>query len=1004
MRRISVSLLFALAVGTAGLSALPAYAGASDAKSPTTASAERKGYVVAFHEPGLLHYRGGIRGLGATAPEATGSRKLDVATQASQAYLGHLEAIQAERSVAIASTLARDLGDVYYYSITLNGIGVDLTDAEAQRLAALPQVKSVTHMPDQTLDTFRGPEFIGAGAIWNGSSTPSGLPTRGEGVTIGIIDSGANRDHPSFAALPAECGASAGQPKLTAFTCMVAGGCTTVESGTCAAAGGANGPTPEDCTGHGSHVASIAAGNTLTIAGTVPAPEHNISGVAPCAKVNAYKVCASNTCSGTAIIAAIQRAIADQVDVINYSISGGGGNDSSVWVDDATADRFFLDAVNADILVAASAGNTRTDASQPATFNPTPEGDVNHRGPWLTSVASSTHDEQATPVGGSIGVTGPGPIPEPLTELVLITSSSSPHHLADNAAIRIRHFSDAPLGCNADPAYPANFFAGDTALILRGTCSFTEKVTKAEAAGASAVLVANNTFGIAGGMSGLADVGVPAYMIQQSAGEALLAYLVTLSGTPAEAVVNAPVVLGDVLSNFSLRGPISPSAPGAQGTNNSFDVTKPDITGPGDDIYGAWANEATTNPAEFGTTGGTSMSSPHVAGVYALMRAMRPDWTATEIKSAVMLTAVNADGVREDIVTPWTPDDVGSGRIDVSLAANAGLVMDETVANFHAANPASGGDVRTLNLPSLRHSACEPNCTWTRTVKSTLSSSATWNVEVDNPPGFEVIVEPATFTLASAGATQALTITATPVPGSDAIQFGRIRLETATADQSPKLALTVAVLGEGELPDALFANGFESEGGPAQCEPLQLLADPSFETTASSGGPNTSWTGVDSNSTTNGSPFYLIDDTTLSAAHDGNVVVWGGGWGRASTQTWTQNVTIPSGSPRFLNFFRNIRGLPAGTATLKAFVDGNEVSSQAISVLDTGWVGVSVDISTYADGGSHAIRFAYEATGAGTDGNVYVDSATIDCEPDMNAGAVVRATSNVADSRTKADH
>lgn len=813
MRRTTVSLLFALAVSAAGLSASPAYAGeAADAKSPATASAERKGYVVAFHEPGLLHYRGGIRGMSATAPEATGSRKLDVSTQASRAYLSHLEATQAERAVTIASTLGRDLGAVYHYSVTMNGIGVDLTDAESRRLAVLPEVKSVTHIPDQTPDTFRGPEFIGAGAIWNGSATPSGLPTRGEGVTIGIIDSGANRDHPSFGPLPAECGASAGQAKLTAYTCMVGTTCTTAESGTCAAAGGANGPTPEDCTGHGSHVASIAAGNTLTVAGTVPVPAHDISGVAPCARINAYKVCASNTCSGTAIVAAIQRAIADQVDVINYSISGGGGDDSSVWTPNATADRFFLDAVDADILVAASAGNTRLDPAQ-ANFNPTPEGDVNHRAPWLTSVASSTHDEQDSPVGGSVAVTGPAPVPAPLSAPLLLTTSSSPHQLADNATIHIRHFSGAPEGCNADPAYPANFFAGNTALISRGTCPFAEKVAKAEAAGASSVLVYNNTAGIAGGMAGLEGAGVPAYTIRQDAGQALVAHLATLSGTPVDAVVNAPVVQGDVLSNFSLRGPISPPAPGAQGTGNSFDVTKPDITGPGDDIYGAWANEATVGAAEYGTTGGTSMSSPHVAGAYALMRAMRPDWTATEIKSAVMLTGVNDDGVREDMVTPWTPDDVGSGRIDVSRAASAGLVMDETVANFLAADPGNGGDVRTLNLPSLRHSACEPNCAWTRTVKSTLAGSATWNVGVDNPPGFEVTVEPSTFTLASAGATQVLTITATPVPGSDSIRFGRIRLETATAGQSPDLALTVAVLGEGELSDVIFADGFEGSGG-----------------------------------------------------------------------------------------------------------------------------------------------------------------------------------------------
>lgn len=807
MRRSIIGFLLAAAVAAAGLSA-PAASAQPDVKS-TAAQGERRNYIVTFDEPGLLHYHGGIRELKATSPAATGRRKLDVSSSDSRAYLDHLAALQAGRTAAIAGKIGRDPGQVYLYSITISGIGLELTADEARAIASLPGVKSVDHVPDRQLDTFRGPEFIGAGAIWSGAATPSNLPTRGEGIVVGIIDSGSNRDHPSFGPLPAECGAEAGQPKLTAYTCMVGGTCTTASSGSCASAN--NGPTPEDCTGHGSHVASITAGNTLTVAGTTPAPEFDMSGVAPCARINSYKVCSSSTCSGTAITAAIEKAIADGVDVINFSISGGGGNDVSVWSGNSD-DRRFLDAVTADILVAASAGNTRLDATQ-SNFNPTPEGDVNHRGPWLASVASSTHDEQGSPVGGSVSITGPEPVPAPLSTPILLTTSSSPHQFADDADIEIVHFADAPEGCNADPGYPAGLLSGRIALIRRGTCNFSEKVAKAEAAGATGVLVFNNAIGVPTGMAGLEGAGVPAYTIAQDVGQALAAHLVTLSGTPAAAVVNAPVVQGDVLSNFSLRGPITPVPAGAQGSGNAFDVTKPDITAPGDDIYGAWANEATSGAAEYGITGGTSMSSPHVAGAFALLRAVRPDWTATEIKSAVMLTALNTGGVREDVVTPWTPDDVGNGRIDVSRAANAGLVMDETIANFLAANPASGGDVRTLNLPSMRHSSCEPSCSWTRTVKSTLASSATWNVAVVNPPGFTVTVSPGTFTLAGAGATQALTITATPTPGSQRIQFGALRLGTATPGQSPDLGMSIAVLGEGVLDDVIFAHGFEGEGG-----------------------------------------------------------------------------------------------------------------------------------------------------------------------------------------------
>ena len=106
------------------------------------------------------------------------------------------------------------------------------------------------------------------------------------------------------------------------------------------------------------------------------------------------------------------------------------------------------------------------------------------------------------------------------------------------------------------------------------------------------------------------------------------------------------------------------------------------------------------------------MATPHVTGSAALMRAVHPDWTVTEVKSALMMTATNTNGVEEDGVTPWTIDDVGSGRVDLTKAALAGLTMDETYANFVAADPAATppGDVKKLNLPLLRNMTCNPNC------------------------------------------------------------------------------------------------------------------------------------------------------------------------------------------------------------------------------------------------------------------------------------------------------
>ena len=135
------------------------------------------------------------------------------------------------------------------------------------------------------------------------------------------------------------------------------------------------------------------------------------------------------------------------------------------------------------------------------------------------------------------------------------------------------------------------------------------------------------------------------------------------------------------------------------------------------------------------------MSSPHVAGAGALLTQARPDWSPAQQQSALMTTArptvLNHDG------TPATPYAQGSGHIDVGAAAMAGLLFDETVANYLAANPAEGGDPKTLNLPSFADSQCLGTCSWQRTATvpdnadGTRSGGVTWTATAtaDAGPG-----------------------------------------------------------------------------------------------------------------------------------------------------------------------------------------------------------------------------------------------------------------------------
>lgn len=752
----------------------------ADAASPSKQTAASiNTYIIKFTDAGALHYQGGVASLRATAPDPTArARKFDATSADSKNYRAYLRQRQQDSIATMSSLIGHPLEVTHTYEVTASGIAAKLTSAEAAAIASAPGVESVSQEEIQHLDTYRGPTFIGADTVWNSPTTGS-ITGRGKGVVVGVLDSGVNSTHPSFAD-DAMCGFGPGDHKL-----LSARDCDTSTAGVC------NGPDPEaGSSGHGVHTASTAAGNSVTNAASpspnLPAPYTQMSGVAPCASVRTYKVCPGDTCGGAAIQAGIENAIIDGVDVINYSISGG----TTPWGD---ADRTFLDAVNADIVVAASAGNTRAET-------PSPIGNVNHRGPWMMTVAASTQDVN---LGSGLSATGPGTPPANTQNLLAALGSNitAPVPFTD---LPIRVSSTNLIGCTAGGAFPAGFFSGAVALIQRGTCPFTEKVGNAAAAGAVQVIIYNNTFGTINMNTDGATI--PAYSITQPAGVAMNAFITANGATPTTASLSARIagpVQGDVLADFSFRGPIA---------GNLADLTKPDITGPGVNIYAA----GRAADGNYFTISGTSMSSPHLAGSAALVRAVNPDWTPTEVKSALLLTA-KLTGTQENQSTPWNVDDIGSGRVDLTAAPHAGFVMDETFANFLAANPSGGSiNVKELNLPSVRVtglSAVSPVYTWVRTLRNTASGPTTWNVSVDQPPGVVVTVSPSTFAFTGAGVqdpehiftgnfestaapgaaeTQTILITATTTAATTGIAFGEVKF-TESNNDAPPAHITVAV-------------------------------------------------------------------------------------------------------------------------------------------------------------------------------------------------------------------
>jgi hypothetical protein len=192
---------------------------------------------------------------------------------------------------------------------------------------------------------------------------------------------------------------------------------------------------------------------------------------------------------------------------------------------------------------------------------------------------------------------------------------------------------------------------------------------------------------------------------------------------------------------------------------------------------------------------GTSMATPHNAGAALLVGQVRPTWTPAEIKSALMMTSTDQVWM-EDSVTAADPNNRGSGRIRVDRAVNAGLVLNETKANFLAANPSNGGNTVGLNLPSMADMTCNPpSCSFTRTFRNTRTYGALWAVSVQG-----LAATAPTLVWFPAGATLPVTVTidATQLPADGNWHFGKLVMyEVFTGrmtDLSSELHLPIGVI------------------------------------------------------------------------------------------------------------------------------------------------------------------------------------------------------------------
>jgi subtilisin family serine protease len=730
LKRILLVILLVFGLTIASNQQSLAQTAVEHASIQTSTDTTRQRYIVQLQGQALVPFAASI------SRNRPKEQALDLQQRAVQSQRTALQRNRQQALRSLQQALGRQLPIIAEFDTNLHAIALELNPIEARRILKNPSVQAVYPERIHTMTTDYGPRWIGAEQIHSGAIAGLANGYQGEGVVVGIIDSGINMLHPSFAELGADgyehvnpfgqgnfigaCDPSNQyyQPSIVCNNKLI--GAWTFAS---IANIDTQTPSPHDDDGHGSHTASTVAGNLLdnVIYGGINYGP--ISGVAPHANIIAYDVCGFMDgfmyipdCPTIPILQAIEQATLDQVDVINFSISGG----VDPW--DDPIEQAFLAARQAGIVVVTSAGNQGPSASS-----------VNHVSPWLLSVAATSHDRQIQKRLTNIHTSS-----QSYGEIIGLGNSAA---LPDNTPIIYAgNLTPSNPTCNPFNATQAQQIAGKIVL-CNFSSSLQSRVTKAQtvlSAGGAGIILAN--------LPPLVDqlasetYPLPAIEIYEADGNLLRNLLNSLS-EPLLASISATERISqpsnaDIVADFSSRGPA------LQAHGNTI---KPDLAAPGVAILAAVADTGGAS-ADFDFYDGTSMASPHVAGSAALLAGLHPDWSAGEIQSALMLTAL--PNLKNEDNTDATAFDRGSGRVRVDAAALAGLVLDESVEHFYQANPALGGQPSTLNLASMAQQQCLVQCTWSRTFRNTQNYPVTWQITSDQP---DLSISPSSFTIAANG-------------------------------------------------------------------------------------------------------------------------------------------------------------------------------------------------------------------------------------------------------------
>src|SRR3984957_7579922 len=560
----------------------------------------------------------------------------------------------------------------------LNAIFVAAPPERAAELASIPGVSGVLPLRYYKLRLNRAVTLVDASGAWNALG---GVGNAGLGVKVAILDTGIDQTHPAFqdssllapSGFPICSGSDCAFPQnkvivARSYVSMLAAGSSASNP---AADSRPDDISPRDHTGHGTAVASVVAGNTNN--GLV-----TITGMAPRAFLGNYRIFGSpgvnDTTSDDVIITAAEQAMNDGMDIISLSLGAPaltGPLDTGSICGESTGTpcdplaSALESAAKAGMIIVVAAGNNGEDGANYPSFNTIASpGDA----PSVIAAGASTNSHAFTE---TVSVPGTSQ-----NYAAYLGDGTTPSAALTAPAIDVATLGGGALACSA---LPANSLSGAIALIERGTCTFLLTFQNAVAAGAVGVIfyMADSSTAISPG--GLGGTPQPAVMISNADGGTLRSYLdanpsqnVTINPTEVEQLLT----VYNQLASFSSQGPVT-------GTS----ALKPDLVAVGTNMYMA-AESYDPLGEVYGANGytvasGTRFATPLVTGAAALGKQNHPNWTAAQVKRALVNTATQ-DVSQDDSANAVTAHSLGAGKLDAGAAVAATMTANPATISFGA--------------------------------------------------------------------------------------------------------------------------------------------------------------------------------------------------------------------------------------------------------------------------------------------------------------------------------